>query len=99
MRKMLKMLLGSVLLAITVTAGVSFAAEGLITYEKDVQSIISNLCQSCLGSDSPTLEAFKKDEERTTNLSVLKSWIGGWTLKRKAEITAEELRAIKAMEK
>jgi len=156
MRKMLKMLLGSVLLTIIAATGASIAAEGPVSYEKDVQNLISTFCQSCHGSDSPTLETFKKaeeefrkkmkgprintyanlmilvngsdtgalmrrlddgkskqdgnpgnmyhhlggtDEERAANLGVLKSWIGGWTLKRKAEITAEELKAIKALEK
>jgi hypothetical protein len=39
------------------------------------------------------------DEERAKNLEVIKNWIGGWTLKRKKDITEEELRAIKALEK
>ncbi len=41
----------------------------------------------------------KTDEERSKNLETIKNWIGGWTLKRKAEITEEELKAIKAKEK
>jgi len=41
----------------------------------------------------------KTDEERTKNLEIIKKWVGGWTLKRKAEITEEELKAIKAKEK
>ena len=41
----------------------------------------------------------KTDEERTKNLEMIKKWVGGWTLKRKAEITEEELKAIKAKEK
>ena len=40
----------------------------------------------------------KTDEERTKNLEIIKKWVGGWTLKRKAEITEEELKAIKAKE-
>ena len=41
----------------------------------------------------------KADEERVKNLEIIKKWVGGWTLKRKAEITEEELKAIKAKEK
>ncbi len=41
----------------------------------------------------------KTDEERAKNLETVKKWVGGWTLKRKAEITEEELKAIKAKEK
>jgi hypothetical protein len=39
------------------------------------------------------------DEERAKNLGVIKEWVGGWTLKRKAEITEEELKAIEAKER
>ena len=39
------------------------------------------------------------DVERAENLVVIKKWIGGWTLKRNAEITDAERRAIKALEK
>jgi hypothetical protein len=41
----------------------------------------------------------KTDEERSKNLEIIKKWIGGWSLKRKAEITEEERKAIKAQEK
>jgi cytochrome c553 len=41
----------------------------------------------------------KTDTERAENLNIIKQWIGGWTLKRKADITGEELKAIKALEK
>ncbi len=41
----------------------------------------------------------KTDSERAMNLEVIKNWIGGWTLKRKAEIKEEELKAIRAKEK
>jgi len=33
------------------------------------------------------------------NLETIKKWIGGWTLKRKKDISEEELKAIKALEK
>jgi hypothetical protein len=39
------------------------------------------------------------DAERAENLLVIKRWIGGWTLKRSAEITDTERKAIKALEK
>lgn len=41
----------------------------------------------------------KADSERTMNLDVIKKWIDGWTLKRKAEMSEEDLKAIKALEK
>lgn len=39
------------------------------------------------------------DAERAENLEIFKKWIGNWTLKRKKELTKEELEAIKAPEK
>ena len=39
------------------------AGEGTVTYEKDVKKIISERCLSCHGSDAPTMEAYKKDQE------------------------------------
>ena len=39
------------------------------------------------------------DEEKAKNLETIKKWIGGWTLKRKKDISEEELKAIKALEK
>ena len=41
----------------------------------------------------------KTDSERAENLSLMKKWVGGWTLKRKEEMTEEEKKAIKAPEK
>jgi len=41
----------------------------------------------------------KTEAERIENLITIKQWIGGWTLKRKTEITLDELKAIKALEK
>ena len=38
-------------------------------------------------------------DEQAANLKVIKDWIGGWTLKRKKDITEAELKAIKALEK
>lgn len=155
MRRMLKILMGLVFLTVFLV-GVAAAAKDETTYEKDVKKIIAERCLSCHGSDAPTMEAFKKNEEgfkkankgprtdtyanlmvlvngsstgalmrrlddgkskkdgkpgnmyrylggteqeRAANLSVFKNWVGGWTLKRKAEITGDELKAIKALEK
>jgi mono/diheme cytochrome c family protein len=138
-------------------AGAAIAAgQGEVTYEKNVKKITSAHCLSCHGSDAPTMEAFKKDQEgfkkamkgpradtyanlmimvngsdtgalmrrldegkstkdgkpgnmydylgktegeRAANLKAIKAWIGGWTLKRKNDITEDELKAIKALEK
>ena len=41
----------------------------------------------------------KNDADRAKNHAVFKEWVGGWTLKRKKDITPEELGAIKAPEK
>lgn len=39
------------------------------------------------------------EQERSANLTVIKDWVGGWTLKRKKDISADELKSIKALEK
>ena len=41
----------------------------------------------------------KKDAERAANLEIFKKWVGNWTLKRRKELSKEELEAIKAPEK
>jgi hypothetical protein len=41
----------------------------------------------------------KTEQERTIHFELVKKWISGWTLKRKAEMTEDDLRAIKAREK
>ena len=41
----------------------------------------------------------KTDDERAKNLEVIKKWVSNWTLKRKKELTKDELKAIKAIEK
>ena len=48
-----------VILAVSVPV---FAAE-TVTYEKDIKGMIAKQCFSCHGSDAPTMEEFKKDEE------------------------------------
>jgi len=39
------------------------------------------------------------DAERSANLETFKKWVGSWSLKRKKELSSEELGAIKASEK
>ena len=39
-----------------------FAGEA-VTYEKDIKGIIAKQCLSCHGSDAPTMEEFKRDQE------------------------------------
>jgi len=39
------------------------------------------------------------DAEKAKNLEVIKKWIGGWTLKRKKDMSEDELKTIKALEK
>lgn len=39
------------------------------------------------------------DAERAANLEIFKKWIGKWTLKRRKELSKEEMEAIKAPEK
>ena len=156
MGKKLKMIAGFVFLMVFFVGTAMAAAKNETTYEKDVKKILADRCLSCHGSDAPTIEAFKKDQEgfkkamkgprtdtyanlkvlingsdtgalmrrlddgkstkdgkpgnmyqylggtdqeRAANLSVFKNWVGGWTLKRKADITEEEKKAIKALEK
>jgi mono/diheme cytochrome c family protein len=41
----------------------------------------------------------KTDEERASILETFRKWVGNWTLKRKKDLTEEELKAIKAPEK
>jgi mono/diheme cytochrome c family protein len=41
----------------------------------------------------------KNDADRAKNHAVFKEWVGGWTLKRKKDISEAELKAIKAPEK
>ncbi|HSQ15896.1 MAG TPA: cytochrome C, partial [Candidatus Binatia bacterium] len=48
-----------VILAVSVPV---FAAE-TVTYEKDIKGMIAKQCLSCHGSDAPSMEEFKKDEE------------------------------------
>jgi len=156
MEKLMKVV-GVVVFLTVFVAGSAFAAGGgAVTYEKDVKKIISARCVLCHGSNAPTIEEFKKDEEgfkkkmkgprmdtysnliifvngsdtgalmrrlddgknikdgkpgnmynrlggaedeRVANLKVIKDWVGGWTLKRKKDVTADELNAIKAVEK
>jgi hypothetical protein len=38
----------------------------------------------------------KNEEERQKNLKIFKDWVGSWSLKRKAELSEEELKKITA---
>jgi hypothetical protein len=156
MKKLMKVVGGVVCLTVFVAGAALAAGKDGVTYEKDVKKILSERCLLCHGSDAPTMEAYKKDEEgfkkamkgpkldtyaslmvmvngsdtgalmrrlddgkskedgkpgnmyknlggteqeRAANLTVIKDWIGGWTLKRKKDISADELKSIKALEK
>ncbi len=147
---------GVVFWTAVMTGAAVAAGTGGVTYENRVQGILADYCLSCHGSDAPTMEAFKKDQEgfkkagkgprmdtyshlmvmvtgsdtgalmrrlddgkaaqdgkpgnmyaylgktageRSENLRVIKEWVGGWTLKRKKDISQEELKAIKAAER
>jgi len=39
----------------------------------------------------------RDDSERAANLELIKKWVGHWTLKKRAEMTEEDLKAIKAL--
>ena len=39
------------------------------------------------------------DAERATNLEIFRKWVGNWTLKRKKELSGEELEAIRGPER
>lgn len=58
----------AVLLILSISAGCSSskpAASGnAVTYQGQVKGIISNNCLTCHGSESPTLDEFKKDEDK-----------------------------------
>jgi len=41
---------------------------------------------------------WKIDPRRTMNLELVKKWISGWTLKRKAEMTEDDLKSTQAQE-
>lgn len=60
---MLKVTGMGIVLTIFATGPVIAAGNAEVTYEKDVKKIISERCLSCHGSDAPTMEAFKKNEE------------------------------------
>jgi mono/diheme cytochrome c family protein len=49
--------------AIAIMAADPVLAGDAVTYEKDIKGIIAKQCFSCHGSDAPTMEEFKKDQE------------------------------------
>jgi hypothetical protein len=38
----------------------------------------------------------KTDSERAASLEIMRKWVGGWTLKRRSEMTEDDLKAIQA---
>ena len=51
-----------IIAAFVIMAAVPVIAGEDVTYEKDIKGIIAKQCLFCHGSDSPTMEEFKKDE-------------------------------------
>jgi hypothetical protein len=49
--------------AVVIMSAVPVFAGEAVTYEKDIKGIIAKQCLSCHGSDAPTMEEFKKDQE------------------------------------
>ncbi|MBE0557391.1 MAG: hypothetical protein IH628_09180, partial [Proteobacteria bacterium] len=49
---------GGVVFWTVFAAGANAAAQGEVTYEKDVRKIISAHCLSCHGSDAPAMAAY-----------------------------------------
>ena len=145
-----------IIAAFLIMAAVPVFAGEAVTYEKDIKGIIAKQCLSCHGSDAPTMEEFKRDQEgykkkmqgpradtygnlmvmvkgsdagalmrrlddgkntkdgkpgnmytnlgsadaeRNANLETFKKWVGSWSLKRRKELSTQELDAIKAPEK
>jgi hypothetical protein len=79
--------------------------ENLMTFVngKDTGALMRRLDDGKNTKDGNAGNMYKNlggtDAERAKNLLVIKKWIGGWTLKRSAEITDAEKKAIKALEK
>ena len=49
--------------AFVIMAAVPVFAGEAVTYEKDIKGIIAKQCLTCHGSDAPTMEEFKQDQE------------------------------------
>jgi mono/diheme cytochrome c family protein len=52
-----------IIAAFVIMAAVPVFAGEAVTYEKDIKGIIAKQCLTCHGSDAPTMEEFKKDQE------------------------------------
>ena len=48
---------------VSMAAAVPLFAGEAVTYEKDIKGIVARQCLSCHGSDSPSMEEFKRDQE------------------------------------
>lgn len=48
---------------VSVAAALPLFAGEAVTYEKDIKGIVARRCLSCHGSDSPSMEEFKRDQE------------------------------------
>ena len=48
---------------VSMAAAVPLFAGEAATYEKDIKGIVARQCLSCHGSDSPSMEEFKRDQE------------------------------------
>lgn len=65
-------------------------AQADVTHENTVKRLFGERCAKNLG---------KNDADRARNLATFKEWIAHWTLKRKKDISEDELKKIKAPEK
>ena len=63
MGKLMKVVGAVVFLTVFAAWSVFAAEKGAVTYEKDIKNIVSARCILCHGSNAPTIEEFKKDEE------------------------------------
>jgi hypothetical protein len=63
MEKLMKVVGAVVFLTVFIAGSAFAAAKDAVTYEKDVKKIIAARCLMCHGSNSPTIEEFKKDEK------------------------------------
>ncbi len=57
--------MGRLILAaiVIMAAAVPLFAGETVTYEKDIKGLVDRRCISCHGSDSPSMEEFKRDQE------------------------------------
>jgi mono/diheme cytochrome c family protein len=58
-----KILALGILAAMFIVIAVPVSAGEAVTYEKDIKGIIAKGCIACHGSNAPTMEEFKRDQE------------------------------------